>query len=93
MELNRREFLLANGAAITSASLKSTAAAQETPENAPTQIIDTHTHFYDPTRPEGVPWPNPNDSILYRRTLPEDFRGLAGPLACRSGGTDCSPAL
>ena len=21
-------------------------------------IIDTHTHFYDPTRPEGVPWPN-----------------------------------
>ena len=43
-------------------------------------IIDTHTHFYDPTRPQGVPWPPKDDSVLYRRVLPRDFRALAEPL-------------
>ena len=38
-------------------------------------IIDCHTHFYDPTRPEGVPWP-PKDSPLYRTVLPQDLRAL-----------------
>ena len=42
-------------------------------------IIDTHTHFYDPTRPEGVPWPDPNDEVLYRRVMPEDYKALAVP--------------
>ena len=42
-------------------------------------IIDTHTHFYDPTRPEGVPWPHPNDEVLYRRVMPEDYKALAVP--------------
>ncbi len=42
-------------------------------------IIDTHTHFYDPSRPQGVPWPNPNDEVLYRRVLPEDYKALAVP--------------
>ena len=42
-------------------------------------IIDTHTHFYDPTRPEGVPWPNPDDDVLYRKVMPEDYKALAVP--------------
>ncbi len=42
-------------------------------------IIDTHTHFYDPTRPEGVPWPNPNEDLLYRKVMPEDYKKLAVP--------------
>ncbi len=42
-------------------------------------IIDTHTHFYDPTRPEGVPWPNPDDEILYRTVMPDDYKKLAVP--------------
>ncbi len=41
-------------------------------------IIDTHIHFYDPTRPEGVAWPKP-DSPLYRPVLPEHFRTVAEP--------------
>ena len=41
-------------------------------------IIDTHVHFYDPFRPEGVPWPAPEDKI-YRRVLPEDFKQIALP--------------
>ncbi|MBM3263647.1 MAG: amidohydrolase family protein [candidate division Zixibacteria bacterium] len=42
-------------------------------------IIDTHTHFYDPTRPEGVPWPRPDDTFLYRTTLPEHYKAVAVP--------------
>lgn len=43
-------------------------------------ILDTHTHFYDPTRPQGVPWPDKSDAVLYRRVLPQDYRQLADPL-------------
>lgn len=42
------------------------------------RIIDTHTHFYDPSRKEGVPWP-PEGSPLYRTVLPEDWRKVAAP--------------
>ena len=42
-------------------------------------IIDTHTHFYDPTRPEGVPWPPADNELLYRTVLPEHHRALAAP--------------
>ncbi len=42
-------------------------------------IIDTHTHFYDPTRPQGVPWPNPDDAVLYRTVMPDDYKTLAVP--------------
>ncbi|MBI1927366.1 amidohydrolase family protein [Candidatus Poribacteria bacterium] len=42
-------------------------------------IMDTHTHFYDPTRPEGVPWPSSTDEVLYRRVLPEHYKALAVP--------------
>src|SRR4051794_24924292 len=51
-------------------------AAQEKPKLA---ILDTHTHFYDPTRPQGVPWPGKNDKKLYRPVLPAEYKQLAGP--------------
>lgn len=38
-------------------------------------IIDCHTHFYDPTRPEGVPWPA-KGTPLYRTVLPQHLREL-----------------
>jgi predicted TIM-barrel fold metal-dependent hydrolase len=46
----------------------------------PAEVIDTHTHFYDPTRPEGVPWPGQDDRVLYRAVLPAEYRRLAAPL-------------
>ena len=49
----------------------------------PTRIVDTHTHFYDPTRPEGVPWPDPNDALLYRKVMPAEYRKLAEPHGVR----------
>lgn len=44
----------------------------ERPADALT-IIDCHTHFYDPTRPEGVPWPGRNETFLYRPIYPKDY--------------------
>jgi L-fucono-1,5-lactonase len=49
-------------------------------QRGPAGAIDTHTHFYDPTRPEGVPWPSKSDSALYRQVLPAEFKALAQPL-------------
>ncbi len=39
-------------------------------------IVDSHIHLYDPTRPQGVPWPDPKDQI-YRTILPRDFLEVA----------------
>lgn len=41
-------------------------------------IIDAHTHFYDPSRPQGVPWP-PADWPLHRVVLPQHWREVARP--------------
>jgi len=46
----------------------------------PRGVLDTHTHFYDPTRPEGVPWPPKDDAFLYRKVLPEEFADMTKPL-------------
>ena len=42
-------------------------------------IIDTHTHFYDPTRPQGVPFPPADNALLYRPVLPHHCIALAAP--------------
>jgi L-fuconolactonase len=62
----RREFVSTLSGAVLSAA-------------RPTRIIDTHTHFYDPRRPQGVPWPPKNDPLLYRTVLPEDYKRIARP--------------
>jgi L-fuconolactonase len=42
-------------------------------------IIDTHIHLYDPMRPEGVSWPDPENTLLYRTTLPVHAKAQAVP--------------
>ncbi|NJN82990.1 MAG: amidohydrolase family protein [Caldilineaceae bacterium] len=42
-------------------------------------IIDTHTHFYDPFRPQGVPWPPADNALLYRTVLPAHCKAVAQP--------------
>ena len=75
----RRHFL--------SASLLALAKTRAAP---PSRIIDTHIHLYDPTRPQGVPWPPKNDALLYRPTLPADFKqatqglGVSGAIVIES---------
>jgi predicted TIM-barrel fold metal-dependent hydrolase len=47
---------------------------------SPVPIIDGHIHLFDPSRPGGVPWPPPDDAVLYRPALPDRFAALAAPL-------------
>ncbi|MFM8891650.1 MAG: amidohydrolase family protein, partial [Planctomycetia bacterium] len=73
--ISRRDVLSTalGGAAASAATLRAGAAPAAKPA-----AIDTHTHFYDPTRPEGVPWPGKGTS-LYRRVLPTDWLEQARP--------------
>jgi predicted TIM-barrel fold metal-dependent hydrolase len=73
--ISRRDFLAATTAGLAMAPWLN--AAGEAAPAGP--ILDTHTHFYDPTRPQGVPWPPKNDRVLYRRVLPGEFKQLARP--------------
>src|SRR5271154_3800818 len=57
-------------------------------------IIDTHVHLYDPTRPQGVPWPSPGQASIYRTFLPADYRRIAEPFGVVGMiETECSPWL
>ena len=74
--MNRRHFLKSASAGLVAAQTGlSWAAAEKSQELRPQKVVDTHTHFYDPSRPEGVPWP-PKNSSLYRTVLPKDFVAL-----------------
>ncbi|GAB3281320.1 amidohydrolase family protein [Larkinella harenae] len=42
-------------------------------------IIDTHIHLFDINRPQGVPWPTPQNGILYQPALPDRYRKVAVP--------------
>ncbi len=42
-----------------------------------TPILDAHIHLFDPTRPGGIPWPTPADTVLYRPALPDRYRKMA----------------
>lgn len=44
----------------------------------PEMVVDTHTHFYDPSREGGVPWPQ-KGSPLYRTVMPADWKKVAAP--------------
>jgi L-fuconolactonase len=57
-------------------------------------IIDTHIHLFDPTRPGGVPWPEPNDTALYRPALPPRYKALAAPFGVVGAiAVECSNLL
>ncbi|CAN5844888.1 amidohydrolase family protein [soil metagenome] len=68
--MKRRTFLSTTTAACLS-PLSAEAAAVYS-------VVDTHTHFYDPSRPQGVPWPG-KGTPLYRTVLPDDWAKLALP--------------
>jgi len=66
--LPRRKFVTLACGAVASAFAQHTEIA----------ILDSHVHLYDPTRPQGVPWPERGTS-LYRTFLPSDYRKIAEP--------------
>ena len=56
------------------------ASASVSAQPATIPIIDTHIHLFDPRRPQGVPWPEKTDAVLYKPALPERYRKIAAPL-------------
>ena len=77
MSLTRRDFVASALSAFTLPGVCQSALAAD--NEAPFPIVDTHTHFYDPTRPQGVPWPSKDDALLYRPVLPKEFQRLTKP--------------
>jgi predicted TIM-barrel fold metal-dependent hydrolase len=68
--VDRRTFLgIAGGVAAANMSAEATI-----------PIIDTHIHLFDPRRPQGVPWPEKSNTVLYQPALPERYRKIAAPL-------------
>jgi L-fuconolactonase len=86
--MNRRTFL---SAAVGSTALDMDAKGVSIP------IIDTHIHLFDPTRPQGIPWPekdNQNDEVLYKPALPDRYRQLTKGLGIVGIiEVECSPWL
>jgi predicted TIM-barrel fold metal-dependent hydrolase len=79
--LNRRKFLAA-GASLAIGALDPGRAWTKDDNSA--LRVDCHTHFYDPTRAGGIPWPAKDDRVLYRTVLPRHFLEQAAPLGVTS---------
>lgn len=83
--MNRRTFL---SLAASLAALDAKAIEGSIP------VIDTHVHLFDPTRPQGVPWPDKNNKILYQPALPERLRRVSQGLnVVGAVEIECSPWL
>ena len=80
MQMNRRDFVTSGliGAA-TFCSLPGLQVSKADDKGDQIPVIDAHTHFYDPSRPEGIPWPSKGDALLYRTVLPAEFKQLTKP--------------
>ena len=82
---NRRWFLTATAQAVAGVTLTGWNTALRAAPRQPATgedgftLIDTHTHFYAPTRAQGVPWPPREDKLLYHPVLPKDYRALPAP--------------
>jgi predicted TIM-barrel fold metal-dependent hydrolase len=71
---NRRKFLAAAAAAAATGVARA--------DGDPIPIIDTHLHLYDPTRPQGIPYPKvPNPP----QALPSQYREDVTPLGITGG--------
>lgn len=84
--MRRREFLKTGAVAIIGAYVCEAEAADSLP------MIDAHIHLFDPTRPEGVPWPEKTDSVLYKPALPDRYLTVTRGLDVRGAiAIECSP--
>jgi L-fuconolactonase len=79
--ITRRSFL-GLASATVAGLVSATPGSGAEPEVIP--ALDAHTHFYDPSRPKGVPWPGKDDKLLYRRVLPGEFKELTKKQHVRS---------
>lgn len=76
--MNRRT-LLKNAALVAVSSVASaTVRAIGSTHVSSTPVIDSHIHLFNPLRPGGVPWPEPDD-VIYKPSLPDRYQKLAHP--------------
>jgi len=40
-------------------------------------IVESHIHFFQPSRPGGVPWPTPAEGPIFRDVLPSEYTPIA----------------
>jgi len=40
-------------------------------------VVETHIHFWQVTRPGGVPWPTPAEGPIFRDVLPPEYNSVA----------------
>jgi L-fuconolactonase len=40
-------------------------------------IVDTHIHFWQTSRPGGVPWPTPDEGPIFRDVMPPEYSAFA----------------
>jgi len=89
--VDRRKFIKA---ATAGTGAIATAVTRANAQRYSVPIIDTHVHLYDPARPQGVPWPSPEQASIYRTFLPADYRRIAEPFGVVGMiETECSPWL
>ena len=88
--MDRRKFIQAAAIGAAAIGAGATGAAAQ---KSSIPIIDTHVHLYDPTRPQGIPWPNKEQpASIYRRFLPADYVKIAEPHGVVGAiETECSP--
>jgi predicted TIM-barrel fold metal-dependent hydrolase len=88
--MDRRKFMQAAAVGAAAVGAGATGAAAQ---KSSIPIIDTHVHLYDPTRPQGIPWPNKEQpASIYRRFLPGDYAKIAEPHGVVGAiETECSP--
>lgn len=79
--MSRRTFLYQATAAGVTAGVAPSALSQAAP-SAALRVVDTHTHFYDPNREGGVPFPS-KGTPLYRPVYPADWLAIAAPHGAR----------
>src|SRR5580658_9454493 len=57
-------------------------------------IVDTHIHLFDTARPQGVPWPDKTDAVIYKPALPIRYRKVTQDLGVVGAiEIECSPWL
>ena len=62
------------------------------PDAVSEPVLDAHIHLFDPRRACGIPWPTPEDGVLYQPALPERFAALAARLGVRAAiAVEASP--
>lgn len=92
-DLKRRDFLKAGSylALLQGTQRFASAYSPDAPAGR-LPIIDAHIHLFDPTRPGGVPWPEPSDTVLYKPALPPRYQKLAEPFGVVGAiAVECSP--